>query len=118
MKLSVTKIFHFEAAHHLPGYFGPCKNVHGHSYRLEVTATGTIDPTSGMLIDFTELGKLVKPLLERYDHCDLNNFFPMPTAENMLLSFWETLHRREPRISSLRLYETASSFAEISNESE
>ena len=35
--LSITKIFTFEAAHALLGYDGLCANIHGHSYRLEVT---------------------------------------------------------------------------------
>ena len=36
-QLSITKIFRYEAAHALMGYDGLCANIHGHSYRLEVT---------------------------------------------------------------------------------
>ena len=40
MKLS--KIFTFDAAHHLPNYTGKCKNLHGHSYQFEVIVSGKI----------------------------------------------------------------------------
>ena len=38
--LLVTKIFYFEMAHAIHGYAGACKNIHGHSYELEVTVSG------------------------------------------------------------------------------
>ncbi|MBR6908475.1 6-carboxytetrahydropterin synthase, partial [bacterium] len=56
--LTVTKIFKFEAAHWLPFYDGACHNLHGHSYKLEVTVTGEVkenvkNPQCGMIIDFS-----------------------------------------------------------------
>ena len=53
-KLSITKIFTFEAAHALNGYDGLCANIHGHSYRLEVSVCG---PDS---LSFPELMKRIE----------------------------------------------------------
>lgn len=81
-KLSITKIFTFEAAHILNGYDGLCANIHGHSYRLEVTVYSPDlkvepgrflhsqnDPKNGMLFDFSELKKRVnQAVVEPFDH--------------------------------------------------
>ena len=81
-KLSITKIFTFEAAHMLKGYDGLCANIHGHSYRLEVSVfspalngqdgflhSDESDPKNGMLFDFSELKKLVnQAIIEPFDH--------------------------------------------------
>src|SRR5437667_8964526 len=58
----VTKIFHFESAHHLPGHRGKCAHLHGHSYRLEVTIRGPIkdmpgESDHGMVMDFGDLSR-------------------------------------------------------------
>ena len=58
--IRVTKEFSFEMAHALTNYDGPCRNIHGHSYRLFVTVSGIPsddprDPRNGMVIDFSEL---------------------------------------------------------------
>jgi len=63
--IRVTKEFSFEMAHVLWNYDGPCKNVHGHSYRLFVTLSGfPVDnqenPKNGMVIDFGDLKVLLK----------------------------------------------------------
>lgn len=81
-KLSITKIFTFEAAHILKGYDGLCANIHGHSYRLEVTVFSPgsnvepgcflhspDNPKNGMLFDFSELKKRVnQAVIEPFDH--------------------------------------------------
>ena len=64
-KIRITKQFSFETGHALYGYDGKCKNVHGHSYRLDVTVIGKpIEDNSnvklGMVIDFGDLKKIVK----------------------------------------------------------
>ena len=63
--IRVTKEFPFEMAHVLWNYDGPCKNVHGHSYRLFVTLSGfptdnKDNPKNGMVIDFSDLKSIVK----------------------------------------------------------
>lgn len=70
MTVTVAKEFRWEGAHRLPWHEGPCKNVHGHSYRLTVELTGT-PPASGMLIDFQEVKRILKPLIDAFDHATL-----------------------------------------------
>lgn len=80
--IRVTKQFHFEMAHALLNYDGPCKNIHGHSYQLNVTVKGkvktpsvparadnTSDSDEGMVVDFGVIKKVVKELVvDVYDH--------------------------------------------------
>lgn len=56
--------------HRLPFHKGLCKNIHGHSYRMSVEITGDLDK-NGMIIDFFDLNKIVKPIIEKYDHAFL-----------------------------------------------
>ena len=61
-------------AHALHRYDGACANIHGHSYRLEVTVTGPIitdalNPKCGMIIDFGDLKQIVQTtVLNQFDH--------------------------------------------------
>ena len=72
--IRVTKEFSFEMAHALWNYDGPCRNVHGHSYRLFVTLYGIPveeqdNPKNGMVIDFSDLKKIVKKeIVDVFDH--------------------------------------------------
>jgi 6-pyruvoyltetrahydropterin/6-carboxytetrahydropterin synthase len=139
--IRLTKEFRFEAAHALKGYDGPCKSIHGHSYELSVTVMGIPlqdkeSPKSGMVMDFGDLKKIVKKnIIDLVDHSlILNKDYPsadiekikdvfcnifwvdyQPTSENLLLDFSERLIPLLPagvNLFSLRLRETANSFAE------
>lgn len=131
-KVSVTKQFRFEAAHFLPNYSGLCKNIHGHSYLLEVMIESgsegiwgnrySVNPVESMVIDFSELKVIVKhEIIDKLDHSDLNNpdleeiQFPywMPTAENMVIWVWKRLKPQLQGLKKIRLWETVSSYAEI-----
>lgn len=140
-KIRVTREFSFEMAHALWNYDGPCRNVHGHSYRLFVTLAGSpvIDPENpknGMVIDFTDLSKIIrKEIIEIFDHAlvinnkvdheKLNLMTQMfsntlivdyqPTCENLITDFAERISNNIPegvKLHNLRLYETAKSYAE------
>jgi len=140
--IRITKQFSFETGHALYGYDGKCKNVHGHSYRLDVTVIGT--PISdadnvkfGMVIDFGDLKKIVKEeIVDVFDHATVfNKNTPhvelaqelknrghsvllvnyQPTSEMMVIDFSEKIKLRLPqniKLHSLKLQETATSFAE------
>lgn len=64
---SVTRHVEFEAAHLLAGYDGPCANLHGHTYKMEVTVAGhTVSEKSerfGFCIDFKELSTILKAVV-------------------------------------------------------
>lgn len=118
---TVTKLFEFEACHHLPHYDGACHNIHGHSYKLEVTVGGQIvtdekDPKCGMILDFKDLKAIVKEVaVNKYDHSNLNNFFPNPTAEIMVKQIAVDIMSKLPSgvfLVSCKLWETSTSYAE------
>ncbi|HAX47916.1 MAG TPA: 6-carboxytetrahydropterin synthase [Ignavibacteria bacterium] len=68
--MKISKQYHWEMGHRLPYHKGLCKNIHGHSYRMNVEITGGLDK-NGMIIDFFDLNKIVKPIIEKYDHAFL-----------------------------------------------
>jgi 6-pyruvoyltetrahydropterin/6-carboxytetrahydropterin synthase len=137
----VTKEFKFEMAHVLWNYDGPCRNVHGHSYRLFVTLSGVpVDdpgnPKNGMVIDFTDLKKIIKmEIVNVFDHAvvvsrlfdrEKTEMFTrlfgntvlvdyQPTCENLVSDFAARISNNLPSgvsLHSLKLYETANSYAE------
>ncbi|TMM59114.1 6-carboxytetrahydropterin synthase [Maribacter algarum] len=140
--IRITKQFNFETGHALYGYDGKCRNVHGHSYKLSVTVIGTpITDTShvklGMVIDFSDLKKIVKEeIVDQFDHATVfNKNTPhielakelterghnvilanyQPTSENMVIDFADKIKARLPQnitLHSLKLQETDTSFAE------
>jgi len=119
----VTKIFHFESAHHLPGHRGKCAHLHGHSYRLEVTIRGPIKDMSGasdhgMVMDFDDLSGTVKnSVIERLDHHDLNEVTGIhTTVENLVHWIWSELTNHglsQELLYRIRLWETESGYVEI-----
>ncbi|CAM3843160.1 6-carboxytetrahydropterin synthase QueD [Flavobacterium branchiophilum NBRC 15030 = ATCC 35035] len=141
-KIRITKQFSFETGHALYGYDGKCKNVHGHSYKLSVTVIGSpitdrANTKYGMVIDFTDLKKIVKEeVVDLFDHATVfNKTTPhielateliarghhvilvdyQPTSENMVVNFSEKIKNRLPeniKLHSLKLQETDTSFAE------
>ncbi|NRT14173.1 6-pyruvoyltetrahydropterin/6-carboxytetrahydropterin synthase [Flavobacterium sp. 28A] len=140
--IRITKQFNFETGHALYGYDGKCKNVHGHSYKLSVTVIGTPitnrnDVKFGMVIDFSDLKKIVKEeIVDQFDHATVfNETTPhvelaeelkkrghhvilvdyQPTSENMVIDFADRIKARLPqgiKLFALKLQETESSFAE------
>jgi 6-pyruvoyltetrahydropterin/6-carboxytetrahydropterin synthase len=140
-KIRLTKEFRFEAAHALRGYDGPCRSIHGHSYKLTVTVSGTPlqdkeSPKLGMVMDFGDLNEIIKRnIIDQLDHSlILNKDYPVedvqkikdvfcnivwveyqPTSENMLIDFSSRIIPLLPKgvsLYSLQLRETANSFAE------
>jgi 6-pyruvoyltetrahydropterin/6-carboxytetrahydropterin synthase len=121
LKLTVIKRFEFEYAHYLPGYDGPCANLHGHRAELEVGVSGVVDAKTGMVIDFKTLKSVVKQVVvDLLDHSCLNDFdmkdFPSdcPTAENTLLWIVSVLRLAlfPVELTVVRLWETSGSYCE------
>lgn len=118
MAITITKIFEFAAAHHLPHHKGKCLNIHGHSYRLEITITGSIQKEGrarGMIIDFGNFKKIVKNnILSELDHCNLNTLFDNPTAEIMVNAIAKQIQLhlgKSINVAKVRLWETSTSYA-------
>ena len=85
----------FAAGHALRNYKGKCENVHGHNYKIRVTLAGEKLNAAGLLMDFVELRRGIKSLVEKLDHRFLNDFPPFdqlnPSAENLAKYFCDEL---------------------------
>ena len=139
--IRITKEFKFEMAHALMGYDGLCRNIHGHSYGLNVTVTGyPVDteghPKLGMVMDFGDLKRIVrKAVVDEFDHSlvlnrkmtglpldELKKNFEriilvdyQPTSELMVIDFAERISALLPEgiiLKHLLLRETVTSYAE------
>ena len=77
----------FAASHIIHGHPGKCANLHGHNWKVEVTAVATEVNDIGIGIDFCDLKGALKQIIERLDHQHLNDVKPFdqmnPTAENL-----------------------------------
>lgn len=89
----LTKSFRFEAAHALPGTTlgAASQEIHGHSFRAEVTIRGTPDPATGMVVDLGLLERALADMRQTLDHKFLNNIDALgaPTLENISRFIWE-----------------------------
>src|SRR6202795_1851890 len=87
----------FSAGHALRGYRGKCENVHGHNYRVRVTLEGPKLDNIGLLVDFTELKRVVREIMGRLDHQFINDLEPFktvnPSAENLAKYFYDEVTR-------------------------
>ncbi len=112
-RTSVTCSFRFEAAHRLAWHAGRCRNLHGHSYRLEVRIAGPLDD-NGVVIDFDEVGEVVRrEVIDRWDHQDLNQLLANPTAELLAHDAWVRLCAAGLPLTGLRLWETEDASVEL-----
>ena len=113
MRTRVTRSFTFDAAHELPWHPGKCRRLHGHTYRLEVSAEGPVDQ-NGVVMDFDDVESVVRrEVLDRFDHRCLNDLLANPTAELVAHDAWERLVAAGLPLVRLRLWETPQSSVEI-----
>ena len=112
MKSKIAKEFKWEMSHRLPYHQGPCKNLHGHTYKLEVVVKGDIRK-DGMLMDFNELKEVVNSsILDLLDHSNLNDLFENPTAENIASWILNELKKEIP-VYSVKLWEGHGKWVEV-----
>ncbi len=139
--IRITRRFIFDMAHALWEYDGPCRNIHGHSYKLYVTLLGTPmsengHPKDGMVYDFSELKKIIeRSILNVFDHAlvlsdqesqeliqGISGRYErvviltfQPSCENLLIHFKNLIEVELPqelKLVKLRLDETINSYAE------
>lgn len=110
MKATITKDFIFDSAQTLPNVpeGHKCGKMHGHSFKVEVSVTGEVDPQTGWIYDHALIGKAVKPLIEQLDHAYLNDIpgLENPTIENMAAWFWRKIEGQCPGLSEIVIHET------------
>lgn len=137
-KVLVTRKARFSAAHryHNPAWsdernrevFGACNNPagHGHNYEVEVTVEGSVDPTTGMVINLREIDAILQEeVISRLDHRHLNVDLPdwkdrQPTTENIAIAIWDRiaprLARGHARLHRVRVHETPDLYADYLGE--
>lgn len=138
MSTTVTKTVRFDAAHILTNHQGLCKNLHGHTYRVDISVTMPTDPVGGndMVIDFKDLKAIATAsICDRFDHAFVYSTASegereiasvvekhgmrtvalgfRSTAENLARYFFGELKPRIPGLVSVKVWETADSCAEF-----
>ncbi|AST91451.1 MULTISPECIES: 6-carboxytetrahydropterin synthase QueD [Sutcliffiella] len=96
----LNKDMQIAAAHYIPTVSaGKCRQVHGHTYFINVTVAGNELDDSGFLVNFQILKKL---LHDKYDHTVLNDHKEVfsdedsnhfPTTEVVARKMWETIEQ-------------------------
>lgn len=115
MKTTITYEFEFHAAHQLLWHPGPCRALHGHSYRCELTFGGQLND-NGIIVDFDEVAAFVdRDLMTRFDHSFLNEVIENPTAERIAAAIFRAVDDAALPIASVRLWETRTSSAIVTH---
>jgi len=132
--MKVAKEFKWEMGHRLPEHFGNCKNIHGHSYKMIIEFEGELNKDE-MIIDFYDIDKIIKPLIEKLDHAfmvntkdkDVIDFLDKIKSKKLVVDFNSTVENicnfildeikkfeLPQNISSVmvRIYETNEDYAE------
>jgi len=110
MKVRLTKDFQFEAAQTLPkvpeGH--KCARMHGHSFKVEVSVEGEVDPATGWVYDHAQISRAMRPLIEQLDHGYLNEISGLenPTIELMADWFWQKIEAQLPGLCEIVIHET------------
>jgi 6-pyruvoyltetrahydropterin/6-carboxytetrahydropterin synthase len=134
MKAHLTRRYMFSASHRLHSSqmsadenlatYGKCNNPygHGHNYHLEVTVSGQVDETIGMVCNLIDLDSFVqKQILERFDRQNLNTLSEfgrvVPTTENLCAAIYEILNRgfTHAHLEKVRMEETMMNSFELGN---
>jgi len=104
----------FAASHQLHGYEGPCKELHGHTFKVRVEVkTEQIDEV-GISFDFKELKAFTESVINQFDHHHINDIVPFnrknPTAENLSHYIYHEVKKKLPScvtISRVTVWESA-----------
>lgn len=132
---TVTKTVKFDAAHILTNHEGLCKNLHGHTYRVDISARANLSNPDDMVIDFKDLKHIATEMIvDRFDHAFIYNTssegereiaavverhgmrtVALPfrsTAENLAQYFYGQMKSAVGCLHSVKVWETADSAAE------
>lgn len=105
MKAHLSRRYRFSASHrlHTESYdeaknvavFGKCNNPHGHghNYTVQITLSGQVDSTTGMVCNLADLDAFAqKNLLDRFEHTNLNTLEcfqnTVSTTENLSIEIY------------------------------
>ena len=89
--------------------FGKCRNLHGHTWSVEIEVDGNVDRDTGMVINFNE----IKGIVDQFDHGLVNDIVKLPTAENIVAYILGELKKKNAfSYIRVRVNETENAFAE------
>lgn len=114
----------FNSAHNLRGYKGKCEDLHGHNWKVEVSACSEGLDGLGMVVDFKELKSVLNKYLEKLDHKYLNDIECFkkvnPTSENIAKYIFDGLTEdmTDVKIKFVTVWETDTSCATYSQTEE
>jgi 6-pyruvoyltetrahydropterin/6-carboxytetrahydropterin synthase len=108
VRLGITE--YIDCAHFLPGHT-KCGQVHGHTYRVDVTIEG--EASGGMVVDFADLKARTREVLQRYDHRHWNDVLEFPSVENICSLLSRELREKIPFPMVIRVWEGNGKWAEI-----
>jgi 6-pyruvoyltetrahydropterin/6-carboxytetrahydropterin synthase len=113
----------FSSGHALRGYKGKCENVHGHNYRVQVKLAGPELNDIGLLVDFTEMKRVLRGIIADLDHQFLNDLDAFkivnPSSENLAKYFYDETQRQlkdlpaGARITEVTVWETDTASAQF-----
>lgn len=118
----------FAAAHFLRDYSGPCAQLHGHTWTVEVAVKGNELDQKGMLLDFKDLKSALKKITSELDHRNLNDLRAFgesgvnPTAENLARHIFTSLKKElsftenGTAVSVVRVWESPDAWASYREE--
>lgn len=103
------KDFSFEAAHQLTkvstGH--QCGRLHGHSYKVRIHCEGKLDPSHDWVVDYADIAKATRPIIDKLDHTFLNDHIDLETtAENLAWWIMQQLALKIPSLSGVEVFET------------
>ena len=110
----------FAAGHALRNYKGKCENVHGHNYRVRITIQGDQLDSTGLLVDFLDVKRLIGGVVDYLDHQFINDLPPFdelnPSAENIAKYFYDQVNgglttEVPVRVAAVQIWETDTSSA-------
>ena len=108
--MEIFRIFYLQCARRLSALpdSHPCSRLHGHSFRVELSVSGDIDPTLGWVIDFADIEAAWQPIHAALDHRTLNHIAGLenPTSENLAVWLWGQLKPALPSLSQVKVMET------------
>ena len=114
-KVRIAREYTFDAAHWLPkvpdGH--KCKNLHGHTYRIELVVKGECQLSKGWFMDYADLDAYMTPLLEILDHNCLNEIDGLTNPTTEVLAHWILERFPVHIVDRLRVYESARSWCEV-----
>lgn len=114
--MRIWREYTFEAAHFLPHVSEDhkCRQLHGHSYRVQIHVSGAIVSPFGWVMDFADVDAAAKPVIAELDHSCLNDQIGNPTSERLAQWLWARLDL--PGLSRIVVSETERSGCEYEGE--